>query len=126
MLRLPPLAAGLALLAVLAPLAFTDDAKPADWPQYLGTNRDNHSPDTGLLKQWPKDGPPLAWKSTGLGGGFSSSADAVRSPKPGRPGIPSASSPTSASQSGMLCGVIPRRRKRAHRLSRIMTVRRCR
>jgi outer membrane protein assembly factor BamB len=67
MLRMPPLAAGLALLAVLAPTAFADDAKTADWPQYLGPNRDNHSPETGLLKEWPKDGPALVWKATGLG-----------------------------------------------------------
>ena len=25
----------------------------------------------GLLKEWPKEGPPLAWKITGLGGGDS-------------------------------------------------------
>ena len=27
--------------------------------------------ETGLLKEWPKDGPPLAWKIKGLGGGYS-------------------------------------------------------
>ena len=32
------------------------------------------SQETGLLKEWPKDGPPLAWKVTGLGGGYSSPA----------------------------------------------------
>ena len=34
----------------------------ADWPQHLGTNRDGHSSETGLLRSWPKDGPPLLWK----------------------------------------------------------------
>lgn len=29
------------------------------------------SKETGLLTEWPKDGPPLAWKATGLGGGDS-------------------------------------------------------
>jgi outer membrane protein assembly factor BamB len=29
------------------------------------------SKETGLLKEWPKDGPPLAWKVKGLGGGYS-------------------------------------------------------
>ena len=43
----------------------------ADWPQFRGPNRDNISPDTGLLKQWPVGGPPLAWKATGLGAGYS-------------------------------------------------------
>jgi outer membrane protein assembly factor BamB len=42
----------------------------ADWPQWQGPNRDGKSADTGLLKEWPKDGPPLAWKITGLGGGY--------------------------------------------------------
>ncbi len=41
------------------------------WNQWHGANRDNRSPDTGLLKQWPEGGPALAWKVTGLGGGFS-------------------------------------------------------
>ncbi len=43
----------------------------ADWPQWRGPNRDDVSTDTGLLKQWPAGGPPLAWKSAGLGIGFS-------------------------------------------------------
>jgi len=42
----------------------------ADWPQWRGQNRDGKSPDTGLLKQWPNDGPPLAWKIDKLGGGY--------------------------------------------------------
>ena len=42
-----------------------------DWPQWQGPNRDAVSKETGLLKEWPKDGPPLAWKITGIGGGDS-------------------------------------------------------
>jgi outer membrane protein assembly factor BamB len=45
---------------------------PSDWPQWRGPTPDNHSPDTGLLKEWPKDGPPLAWKASGIGRGYSS------------------------------------------------------
>lgn len=45
-----------------------------DWPQWRGANRDGISKETGLLKQWPADGPPLAWKATGAGGGYSSFA----------------------------------------------------
>ncbi|NLH16537.1 MAG: PQQ-binding-like beta-propeller repeat protein [Phycisphaerae bacterium] len=41
----------------------------ADWPQWQGINRDAKSPDTGLLKQWPQNGPPLAWRIDKLGGG---------------------------------------------------------
>jgi outer membrane protein assembly factor BamB len=43
----------------------------AEWFQWRGPNRDGHSPDTGLLTQWPPDGPPLLWKATGLGTGYS-------------------------------------------------------
>ena len=43
-----------------------------DWPQWRGPNRDGISKETGLLKQWPTGGPPLVWKATGAGGGYSS------------------------------------------------------
>ncbi|HLY09018.1 MAG TPA: PQQ-binding-like beta-propeller repeat protein [Planctomycetota bacterium] len=43
-----------------------------DWGMYRGPKRDGLSPDTGLLKEWPASGPPLAWKATGLGLGYSS------------------------------------------------------
>jgi outer membrane protein assembly factor BamB len=46
----------------------------ADWPSWRGPKRDALSPDTGLLKSWKAGGPPLAFKATGLGGGFSSVA----------------------------------------------------
>jgi len=42
----------------------------ADWPQWRGQNRDGKSADTGLLKEWPNDGPPLVWKVDKLGGGY--------------------------------------------------------
>ena len=42
-----------------------------DWPQWRGQNRDGKSAETGLLKEWPNDGPPLAWKIDKLGGGYS-------------------------------------------------------
>jgi outer membrane protein assembly factor BamB len=46
-------------------------AAGADWPQFRGPNRDDISPDTGLLKHLPPGGPPLVWKATGLGTGYS-------------------------------------------------------
>jgi outer membrane protein assembly factor BamB len=46
----------------------------ADWPQWRGPNRDGVSKETGLLKQWPEGGPPLVWKATGAGTGYSSMA----------------------------------------------------
>src|SRR2546430_760602 len=47
---------------------------PGEWPQWRGPNRDGKSKETGLLKQWPADGPPLAWKTKGAGRGYSSLA----------------------------------------------------
>jgi outer membrane protein assembly factor BamB len=42
-----------------------------DWPQWQGPDRNGMSKEGGLLKEWPKDGPTLAWKAKGLGGGDS-------------------------------------------------------
>jgi len=46
----------------------------ADWPQWRGPARDGISPEKGLLKSWPAEGPRLAWKAQGLGEGYSSFA----------------------------------------------------
>ncbi len=46
-------------------------AKPFDWPQWQGPDRNAVSKETGLLKEWPKDGPPLLWKVKNLGLGDS-------------------------------------------------------
>lgn len=43
-------------------LAFLPFLIAADWPQHLGPNRDSHSPETGLLRIWPKNGPTVVWK----------------------------------------------------------------
>jgi outer membrane protein assembly factor BamB len=43
-----------------------------EWPQWRGANRDGISKETGLLRQWPAEGPPLVWKATGAGRGYSS------------------------------------------------------
>ncbi|AMV23282.1 outer membrane biogenesis protein BamB [Gemmata sp. SH-PL17] len=43
-----------------------------DWPIFRGADRTGVSKDTGLLKEWPADGPPLAWQTTKIGVGFSS------------------------------------------------------
>lgn len=46
----------------------------ADWPQWRGPRRDGIAAETGLLKTWPSEGPPLAWQATGAGNGYSSFA----------------------------------------------------
>lgn len=45
-----------------------------DWTQWRGPNRDGRSAETGLLKAWPAQGPPLTWRTTGAGIGYSSFA----------------------------------------------------
>ena len=55
-------------------LAAQTAPRAADWPQWRGPNRDGLSRDTGLLSSWAPSGPPLAWKVSGLGAGFSSVA----------------------------------------------------
>jgi outer membrane protein assembly factor BamB len=46
----------------------------ADWPQWRGPNRDGISAETGLLKTWPKGGPPLIWTFRDAGAGYSAPA----------------------------------------------------
>ncbi|QVL30359.1 PQQ-binding-like beta-propeller repeat protein [Telmatocola sphagniphila] len=53
---------------------FTREIQAQDWPQFRGPHRDGVSPDKGLLKEWPKDGPEVVWKCSDLGVGFSSVA----------------------------------------------------
>jgi len=65
----PPTLAALLLFCLFAPTA---SAQLGEWPQWRGSNRDGLSKETGLLKQWPAEGPPLAWKATGAGRGYSS------------------------------------------------------
>ena len=47
-----------------------------DWPQWRGKNRDGIATEKGLLKTWPAAGPPLAWRTTGAGEGYSSFSSA--------------------------------------------------
>jgi len=57
-------------------LAVLPDLRAAapGWPGWRGPSRDALSTETGLASQWPAGGPPLAWKATGMGAGFSSVA----------------------------------------------------
>jgi outer membrane protein assembly factor BamB len=41
------------------------------WPQWHGPDRNNISPDTGLLKKWPKGGPKMLWSNEDIGTGNS-------------------------------------------------------
>lgn len=46
----------------------------ADWPQWRGPARNGMSSEEGLMDAWPEGGPRMAWKTSGLGAGFSSLA----------------------------------------------------
>ena len=52
------------------------DARPdpaqVGWPQWRGPHRDGVSTETGLSHDWSQKAPPLVWKATGLGEGYSS------------------------------------------------------
>lgn len=58
-------------------VAWTAENASGDWPDWRGPHRDGKSPDTGLLKQWPSEGPKQLWKVDGIGVGFSSVAVAA-------------------------------------------------
>jgi len=47
-------------------------AKPGDWPQWRGPNRNGSSGETGLVTEWSGDGPPVAWQVENVGVGYSS------------------------------------------------------
>jgi hypothetical protein len=57
---------GLCCITLLSPSA----SSAADWPQWLGPERNGVSAETGLVKQWPESGPKTLWR-TELGKGFS-------------------------------------------------------
>jgi outer membrane protein assembly factor BamB len=40
------------------------------WPHFHGPNWDNLSTEKGLLREWPKEGPPLIWKFPDCGRGY--------------------------------------------------------
>ena len=60
-------------LVVAATLALSP-ALASDWPQWRGPERNGKSPETGLMDEWPEDGPPLVYRASGLGTGYSSLA----------------------------------------------------
>ncbi len=45
-----------------------------DWPQWRGPNRTGISSETGLLQEWPAQGPKLVWQMKDAGNGYSTPA----------------------------------------------------
>ena len=60
------------ITALILPIASAQQSAPAEWFQWRGPNRDGISPETGLLQEWPKAGPPQVWRISGVGNGYSS------------------------------------------------------
>ncbi len=61
--------------AILAGLSLPSASRAADsWPTFRGADRSGVSSDTGLLDQWPSDGPELIWTAEGAGRGYASVA----------------------------------------------------
>ena len=58
------------VLSALVCLFIASSASTEDWPQWRGLNRDGHSKETGLLAEWPKEGPKLLWQVNDLGKGY--------------------------------------------------------
>ncbi len=65
----------LRLLPAIAVLcSFSSLAVAADWPQWRGPQRNGVSRETGLLREWPAEGPKLLWQRTDIGEGYSTPA----------------------------------------------------
>ena len=69
--RLLPTIAAFCLCVSIFSIAKSQKTSTSDWPQWRGPERNGISRETGLLKQWPKDGPKLLWQANDLGDGFS-------------------------------------------------------
>ena len=61
-----------AVTVILSLSAVASNRAFDDWPQWRGPKRDGVSAERGLLKDWPAGGPPVAWRATGAGTGYSS------------------------------------------------------
>lgn len=70
----------LQLIAILisvilaAPSSAQVPAEPGEWPQWRGPNADGVGTETGLLREWPADGPAVLWQVDSVGVGYSSLA----------------------------------------------------
>jgi outer membrane protein assembly factor BamB len=74
LLLLAALAASAVALA-RAPTPFKTPSRGSDgWPGWRGPQRSGISRETGLLAKWPREGPRLIWRTSGIGTGFSTPA----------------------------------------------------
>lgn len=71
-IRFQGLAASCLLTLGLAACANGQDWPADSYPQWAGPNRDHQSLATGLLQDWPAEGPQQVWKFSDAGIGYSS------------------------------------------------------
>lgn len=62
------LLSGILILSCMTSVRAQD---PPHWPAFHGPDRSNKSMETGLLREWPEEGPDLLWSVSGLGKGYS-------------------------------------------------------
>src|SRR5260370_41754704 len=60
----------LQILVAVCFCALALSAQAGDWPQWRGPERNDVSRETGLLKNWPKNGPRLLWTYSDAGVGY--------------------------------------------------------
>jgi len=60
-------------LILMLLVGMTVAAAGAEWPQFLGPNRDATSPESGLMRAWPPGGPKVLW-SVEVGPGYGGAA----------------------------------------------------
>ena len=54
----------IAALWLLGGVVLTAAERPgSDWPQFQGPLGNGSSPETGLLREWPKGGPRVLWRA---------------------------------------------------------------
>src|SRR5205807_3708528 len=64
------------MLALLLGALTAFDARADDWPQWMGPQRDGVWRETGILKEFPRGGPKVLWR-TPIGGGYAGPAVAA-------------------------------------------------
>jgi outer membrane protein assembly factor BamB len=57
------------LLTFIVFIAFSSVINAQDWPQFLGPNRNSTSPQKGILRSWPANGPEVLW-TVNVGPGY--------------------------------------------------------
>ena len=60
-------------LSLLATILATTLASAADWPQWMGPQRDDVWRETGILDKFPEGGPKVLWRKP-VSGGFAGPA----------------------------------------------------